>query len=72
MATCERLEKCPFFSGKMEAMPAVSDLIKQSFCLGDKTQCARYQVASAGIQAPADLFPCDQLRARHILHRAAT
>ena len=40
MADCERLMTCPFFSDRMENMPKVAELIKQTFCHGDKTQCA--------------------------------
>jgi len=71
MADCERLYTCPFFAGQMAAMPAVADLMKKSYCLGDKMQCARYQVASAGGPVPADLYPNDRARAQHILNGAA-
>jgi hypothetical protein len=48
-------------------MPAVAGLLKQTYCLGDKTECARYQVASAGIKVPADLYPNDLHRVSEIL-----
>ena len=67
MADCERLTTCPFFTGHMANLPSVADLMKDSYCHGDKTKCARYQVASAGVRAPADLFPNDTVRARDIL-----
>ncbi len=67
MADCERLNTCPFFSGQMANMPAVADLMKKSFCLGDKNQCARYQVALAGVRVPTDLYPNDTARALHLL-----
>lgn len=67
MAECERLTKCPFFNGQLGDMPAVSGLVKQMYCLGDKTQCARYQVSSAGIKVPTDLFPDDHARANKLL-----
>ncbi len=66
---CEKLMTCPFFNGQLDDMPAVSGLLKQSYCLGDKTDCARYQVASAGLKVPADLFPNDTLRANRLLKR---
>lgn len=69
MADCERLGACPFFAGKMSNMPSVAELMKRTYCLGDKMQCARYQVASAGIAVPADLFPQDNDRARRLLKR---
>ena len=68
MANCERLNTCPFFTGQMATMPAVADLMKKSYCLGDKMQCARYQVASAGRPVPGDLYPNDTTRSQRILH----
>ena len=67
MANCEKLEKCPFFTDQMANMPSVAALLKKTFCLGDKTQCARYSVLSAGFTVPADLLPNDQDRASQIL-----
>ena len=67
MAECEKLKKCPFFTGHMSNMPGVADLMKSTYCMGDKRLCARYQVASAGIQAPIDLLPNDNARARELL-----
>ncbi|HUO60512.1 MAG TPA: hypothetical protein VMU24_07570, partial [Candidatus Acidoferrales bacterium] len=61
------LEKCPFFAGTMANMPAVSSLLKQTYCLGDKNTCARYLVSSAGKPVPADLFPNDTQRAKELL-----
>jgi len=69
MADCERLQTCPFFTGQMTNMPSTADLIKESFCRGAKTQCARYQVASSGLPTPVDLYPNDVDRAREILRK---
>lgn len=67
MAQCEKLAKCPFFNNKLGEMPAVSGLLKQMYCLGDKTLCARYEVSQAGVPVPLDLFPDDTIRARKLL-----
>jgi len=64
---CEKLTKCPFFNDHLLNMPAVSGLLKQTYCLGDKTECARYMVSSAGLKVPMDLFPNDFQRARKLL-----
>jgi len=69
MAECEKLTKCPFFNDRLNTMPAVSGLMKQTYCLGDKTQCARYEVSCAGLPVPLDLFPNDSSRAREILQK---
>ncbi|MGB7848761.1 MAG: hypothetical protein WBL63_24330 [Candidatus Acidiferrum sp.] len=58
---------CPFFTDKMMAMPSVTNLMKETYCHGDKMQCARYQVSTAGIAPPLDLFPNDHDRAKEIL-----
>ncbi len=67
MADCEKLTKCLFFAGQMANMPAVSDLMKQTYCQGDKTNCARYIVSKAGKPVPSDLFPSDSARAKRIV-----
>lgn len=67
MAKCERLKKCPFFTDQISSMPSVAELMKSNYCFGDKTLCARYQLASAGITVPPDLIPNDTQRAREIL-----
>jgi hypothetical protein len=65
---CEKLSKCPFFNDQLNDMPAVSGLLKQTYCLGDKVACARYQVSCAGLAVPPDLFPNDMMRAKKLLH----
>ncbi len=70
MAECDRLKTCPFFSGQMASMPAVTGLLKETYCLGDMTKCARYQVVTLGIPAPLDLFPHERHRAQEIIWEA--
>ncbi|MGA2990730.1 MAG: hypothetical protein ABSD88_09665 [Candidatus Korobacteraceae bacterium] len=68
MIECERLKTCPFFADKMVNMPNSAGLFKQMYCLGgDKMQCARYQLAVAGVAVPPDLFPNDIDRAQKLL-----
>jgi len=67
MGNCEKLETCPFFTDQMKQMPAVAGLMKKTYCLDDKTQCARYRVSKAGIPVPGDLFPNDIDRANQLL-----
>ncbi len=69
MPECEKLERCPFFHDKLAGMPAVADLMKQQFCLTDKSDCARYLLSSAGYPVPCDLFPNDKERALSVLKR---
>ena len=57
MPDCEKLTKCPFFTDKMAQMPATAGMMKRSYCLGNKEECARYQVASRGIAVPLSLYP---------------
>ena len=46
METCEKLSKCPFYQGKMSMDSGLGSMYKKKYCEGDKTQCARYQVAT--------------------------
>ncbi len=46
MATCEKLAKCPFYQGKMDMESGLGAMYKKRYCEGDKTQCARYQIAT--------------------------
>ena len=46
MATCEKLEKCPFYQGKMDINSGLGRMYKDKYCEGDKTICARYIVAT--------------------------
>jgi hypothetical protein len=57
MADCPKLSACPFFGDRMAGMPAIANMLKQGFCRADFAKCARYQVATAGVPVPADLFP---------------
>jgi len=69
MAQCERLAACPFSNDHLAEMPVVGGLLKAMYCLGEKTECARYEVAQAGLQVPLDLFPDDHPRARRLLRK---
>lgn len=68
MASCEYLNGCPFFFGKMENMPTMADMFRNNYCLGDNTHCARFVVREAlgKGNVPSDLFPNDFERARRL------
>jgi hypothetical protein len=44
--TCEKLSKCPFYNDKMDISKGIGAMYKKKYCEGDKTQCARYIVAT--------------------------
>ena len=46
METCEKLAKCPFYQGKMSMESGLGSMYKRKYCEGDKTQCARYRIAT--------------------------
>ncbi len=46
MGVCEKLEKCPFYQGKMNAESGLGSIYKKKYCEGDKTTCARYMVST--------------------------
>jgi hypothetical protein len=70
MAECEKTPKCQFFCDKMENMPPMAAVMKQTFCMTDKHACARYQVSTSGKPVPPDLFPDMIERARSLLSQA--
>ena len=67
MSICEKQEKCPFFNDKLENMPSIAKILKQKFCMLEKEKCARYMVATSGLQVPASLFPHQPDMARFLI-----
>jgi hypothetical protein len=69
MADCECLAKCLFFNSKMSNMPSFADLLKDMYCRGDNTACARYLVFKAlgRDRVPDDLYPKDVERSQQIV-----
>jgi len=67
MADCEKLRSCPFFRDELAYMPRTAALMKETYCRGDKSTCARYVVALKGIPVPGDLFPNQRDRAHRII-----
>lgn len=69
MAECEKLETCPFFSDKMDNMPAMAEIIKRKYCLGSNADCARFTVLQAlgPGTVPSDLFPGDMDYATRVI-----
>ncbi len=46
MAQCEKLQKCPFYQGKMSMESGLGAMYKRKYCEGNKLECARYKVAT--------------------------
>lgn len=71
MAACEALDHCPFFHDRMVNMPAVVAIVKQHYCLGDNSECARFMVRGAlgAGRVPKDLFPDQLIRAQDLIKR---
>ena len=69
MADCERLKGCPFFRNQMAFLPKAADEMKQRYCHGDFSGCARHMLISRGIIPAKDLFPNEEDKALRILAR---
>jgi hypothetical protein len=56
---CEILEFCPFYNERMQYLKSLSNKLKDKYCLGDKTICARYIMYSSlgKAKVPEDLYP---------------
>lgn len=71
MADCELLAGCIFFNDKMEKKTVLVKSLKEMYCLGDNSKCARFMVFKAlGRPAvPPDLFPNEIERAQKIIEQ---
>ncbi len=70
MAECEKLKKCQFVNGQMATDVAAAELTKKTYCLGDNTKCARYQLVTTGVPVPVDLPPNNYERAQLLREHA--
>lgn len=69
MSDCPCLPGCPFFNDRMADMPTMASQLKEKFCKGDNSGCARFMIFSnlgAG-KVPSNLFPTHAGRAKEIL-----
>jgi hypothetical protein len=59
MAICELTDKCYFFNEYLPTMKAVAEGLKDMYCRGDNSECARLIVYNAlGVEElPPELFP---------------
>jgi hypothetical protein len=59
MAVCKLMEGCLFFNDKMADMPATAEMLKDQFCRGDNSKCARHMVYNklGTPRIPPDLYP---------------
>lgn len=72
MADCEILTTCLFFNDQMAEMPSMSNIIKQRYCRGSNTQCARHMVfrTLGRPSVPSDLYPSQTERADELIAAA--
>lgn len=68
MADCELSPTCVFFNDQMADMPSMANIIKDRYCRGSNTMCARHMVFRVlGREAvPTDLYPSQVERADQI------
>ena len=69
MTDCEYIPTCLFFNDKMADKPATADMLKQRYCTGDKSGCARYMVRTAigKEKVPVDLYPNQKEKALNLI-----
>jgi hypothetical protein len=70
MADCECITGCGFFKDQMDRVPTVANILKQKYCYGDNSQCARYIIfcALGKDNVPRDLQPNMISRVKMILN----
>jgi hypothetical protein len=69
MAECKILVSCHFCEDELAYLPQTAEFMRSKYCHGDSEKCARYRVATEGVQPPADLFPNQSERVRAVLNR---
>lgn len=69
MPDCEMIEKCVFFNDKMADKPGTASMMKQRYCKGNNSECARYVVCKAlgREKVPGDLYPIQIDRAKSLV-----
>jgi hypothetical protein len=70
MPDCDCLPGCPFFNDRMAHMPSIAGMMKNQYCKGNFTQCARHMVKEAlgKERVPVDLFPNQTEKADKLLN----
>ena len=69
MSECLLLKECRFFNDIIENIPSVSESLKNEYCLGDHTTCARFLIFKAiGKEyLPDEVFPHEAQKAAKII-----
>ena len=72
MPDCELLQCCAFFNDQMPIESVMRKMLKDRYCLGQYSTCARYQIATRLGRAavPDDLYPNMDQRANDLLAAA--
>ncbi len=70
MAECDRMEQCTFINSQLTAMPALAEMLKKKYCLGNCEECVRYKLEKNGVSVPMDLFPDDEKAAQTLFRLA--
>lgn len=47
MTTCNYKTSCDFYNDRLDSIPALAELMKENYCLGNFLACARYAFAKA-------------------------
>ncbi len=50
--------------------PSAAELTKKTYCLGDNSKCARFQLVTTGVPVPVALRPDDYERAQQLREHA--
>ena len=69
MNKCLLLTECRFFNDIIENMPSISEVLKDQYCLGDNTECARHVIFTeiGKEHLPDDVFPHELDKAKKIV-----
>lgn len=69
MNRCALADDCPFFNTDVGFSPDLNEAMRERFCLGDSSGCARLAALAflPREQVPADLLPTDNDRLQRVI-----
>jgi hypothetical protein len=69
---CEKVEKCPIYSGILESNEVLTKTYKHLYCENGaegRNKCIRYQVAKIAGSCPVNILPNSHLSVKEIIRR---
>jgi len=69
VSRCEWTDICPFFGCEVGFSPDLNRTMRERYCLGDNSECARMEIFDLlpMTRIPEDLIPSDRVRVAELV-----